>query len=247
MWLSPQGWWVKERGEVRDWGQAHWSASFFQRHSTTMSNMLQDIRKCGRMTRRCCWLERLCSSASPPPLKPGYKRQESAADDEEGKRRLLSLTLWEGGELDARGGATGVWLPPTHVGVLARGGKLWICIQVRNPQNCAHRLVRWSLYWYLDVCDDHQNPDDKDIGYSNVLHIVQPCSWGKSPWFPRSWSPCTSPCWQEQMKPFKFHFVGRSAPQFHTSLSIELILEHKSLQKSPNTLALNFDSLDFWA
>ena len=128
------------------------------------------------------------------------------------ERGSSRLTLWEGGELDARGGATGVWLPPTHVGVLARGGKLWICIQVRNPQN-----------------------------------IVQPCSWGKSPWFPRSWSPCTSPCWQEQMKPFKFHFVGRSAPQFHTSLSIELILEHKSLQKSPNTLALNFDSLDFWA
>ena len=209
MWPSPQGWWVKERGEVRDWGQAHWSASFFQRHPTTRSNMLQDIRKCGKMTRRCCWLERLCSSASPPPLKPGYKRQESAADDEEAKRRLLSLTLWEGGELDARGGATGVWLPPTHVGVLARGGKLWICIQVRNPQNC---------------------------------------SWGISPpWFPRSWSPCTSPCWQEQMKPFKFHFVGRSAPQLHSSLSIELILEHKSLQKPPNTLALNFDSLDFFS
>ena len=88
MWPSPQGWWVKERGEVRDWGQAHWSASFFQRHPTTRSNMLQDIRKCGKMTRRCCWLERLCSSASPPPLKPGYKRQESAADDEEGKRLL---------------------------------------------------------------------------------------------------------------------------------------------------------------
>ena len=52
MWPSPQGWWVKERGEVRDWGQAHWSASFFQRHPTTRSNMLQDIRKCGKMTRR---------------------------------------------------------------------------------------------------------------------------------------------------------------------------------------------------
>ena len=121
MWPSPQGWWVKERGEVRDWGQAHWSASFFQRHPTTRSNMLQDIRKCGRMTRRwdvVGWKD--CAHLPlhhPWSLVISGRKARRTMRRERGSSRL---TLWEGGELDARGGATGVWLPPTHVGVLAR-------------------------------------------------------------------------------------------------------------------------------
>ena len=32
------------------------------------------------------------------------------------------------------------------------------------------RPIRWSLYWYLDFCDDHlsQNPDNRETGYSHV-------------------------------------------------------------------------------
>ena len=29
--------------------------------------------------------------------------------------------------------------------------------------------TRWSLYWYLDFCDDHHHPDNRETGYSNVL------------------------------------------------------------------------------
>ena len=31
-------------------------------------------------------------------------------------------------------------------------------------------LTRWSLYWYLSFCDDHQHPDNRETGYSNVLY-----------------------------------------------------------------------------
>ena len=37
-------------------------------------------------------------------------------------------------------------------------------------------MIRWSLYWYLDVCDNHlsQNPDDRKTGYNwNKYHTVQ--------------------------------------------------------------------------
>ena len=36
--------------------------------------------------------------------------------------------------------------------------------------------TRWSLYWYLGFCDDHQHPDNRETGYSNVLrryHLAQ--------------------------------------------------------------------------
>ena len=213
MWPSPQGWWVKERGEVRDWGQAHWSASFFQRHPTTRSNMLQDIRKCGKMTRR--WDVVGWKDCAHLPLHHPWSLVISGRKARRTMRRERgsSRSLYEKEESWTREEAQ------------------------RAFDSRQHMLECWQgeeNVEYASRSGIHRTS-------SNLVH------WGKSPWFPRSWSPCTSPCWQEQMKPFKFHFVGRSAPQFHTSLSIELILEHKSLQKSPNTLALNFDSLDFWA
>ena len=213
MWPSPQGWWVKERGEVRDWGQAHWSASFFQRHPTTRSNMLQDIRKCGRMTRR--W-------------------------DVVGWKDCAHLALHH----------------PWSLVISGRKARRTMRRERGSSRSLYEKEESWTREEAQRAFDSRQHmlecwQGEENVEYASRSAIHRTSSnlvhWGKSPWFPRSWSPCTSPCWQEQMKPFKFHFVGRSAPQFHSSLSIELILEHKSLQKPPNTLALNFDSLDLFS
>ena len=126
---------MKERGEVRDWAQEHWSASSFQLIPIILQIKEMFMEACQTQYFRynilgysdildmsCWWLERLCSSAGLAPPKPGYKQQqqreeESAADGRWGGEEptLLVVESWRG----KNGLQTAVSLPPTHVGTRA--------------------------------------------------------------------------------------------------------------------------------